>query len=66
MDYDQKTVSTHISNRAEDDLVIFKKRLQIIKGTPESQYASFKGSQNLKNWQPKWSELPDIINEVFS
>ena len=63
----KKTVSTHISNRAEDDLVIFKKRLQIIKGTTELQYASFEGSsKDLKNWQPKWSKLPDIINEVFS
>ena len=61
-----KSRSLIMNHQVKDHLVIFKKRLPIIKGIKELQYASFKGSQNPKNWQPKWSKLSETITEVFS
>ena len=67
MDYDPKTVKTNISNVTEDDLVIVKnKTVRITEPlTPVIEYAYYLGNKS-PDWIPVWTDLPAIINEVFS
>ena len=67
-EYNARTLSKILSEHNQmDHVVIFKKRLPTFEYPPKSiQYASFEGSQDPKNWQPKWTGLSQIIGHLFS